>query len=179
MCPDVSIIDVRERNVPPWGPFSPAHTHVHGLTHSHRHVGTHAGLLILLTEPMLWTRSRAAGRGNTSSASVTTRPPVSFFTASHSEHRATAACPPPPALPLQQLKPWGSKTVYPSSMAHVDDGRDRSGVCGIPPDMFEPESDPEQDVSPDEAVEELQCFSPNFIINVSAAGLMDVCRPKR
>lgn len=36
---------------------------------------------------------------------------------------------------------------------------------------FEPESDLE--LSPAEALEEPQCLSPNFIISISAAGLVD------
>lgn len=58
VCPDASIIDARERDVPPWEQLCHLHTHRYThfpLTHSSRHVHTHAGLLILLTEPMLWT----------------------------------------------------------------------------------------------------------------------------
>lgn len=39
--------------------------------------------------------------------------------------------------------------------------------------MFEPESGPEQDAGPAEAVEEPQRISPNFIISVSGGGLVD------
>lgn len=51
--------------------FPPVIQPPHTLIHSSRHVHTHAGLLILLTEPMLWTQAEWQGLGggevNTSS----------------------------------------------------------------------------------------------------------------
>lgn len=68
VCPHASIINVRERtsrlgSISHLRVHAHTHTHLprHGFIHSSRHVGTHAAVLILLSEPMLWTH-RPSGR---------------------------------------------------------------------------------------------------------------------